>query len=282
MHGLTTFRPGRFTYKETMTAMAQTQGEQSERESSDLNVIAHAVAIQAEQAAQRPRARQRPDPNAMNVISLGAWLRLTEQLGIPSIPAIQITSLAISDIWPIFDGQPPVSAEGQAAFAALRDGGAQDTIVRWDCCAGYEVKHRLGTGHPEWHPDFARPLIDDPRFADILYDYGERYGATSLPVWRRPWMARSLDSAVITFKDPSRSPVSLCVRASESWRTANVSSAMSSPFRQTGWFAPMERSPSWKEDRLIMKGHILAVFRPGRFMAWRCRHFLGLSAHNHR
>ena len=36
-------------------------------------------------------------------------------------------------------------------------------------------------------------MIDDPRFADILYDYGERNGASSLPVWRRPWITAQIE-----------------------------------------------------------------------------------------
>ena len=162
-------------------------------DSDHRSIIARGAAMQVEQANHRAQHRQRPGPDAMNVISLGAWLRLTEQLGIPSIPAMQITSIPISDIWPIFDGQPPASNEGRAAFAALGEAGLPHTILRWDCCAGYEVKYRLGTGHPEWHPDFIRPMIDDPRFADILYDYGERNGASSLPVWRRPWITAQIE-----------------------------------------------------------------------------------------
>ena len=57
-------------------------------------------------------------------------------------------------------------------------------MLRYDCCAPIETKMRLSLGEPDWHPDMALMIFDDPRLMDIIGEYPRE----AVPVWQRPWL----------------------------------------------------------------------------------------------
>ena len=121
----------------------------------------------------------------MHTCSLKTWLALCATCDIPHIPAVELGSLPVADILRLQDGEP-VSA---STLDFLRDLPARlhpRTMVRWDCCAGEDLKYALGTGRPDWQPAFQQLVIDDFRLFRILV---EDIGLDqSVPVWERPWV----------------------------------------------------------------------------------------------
>lgn len=131
----------------------------------------------------------------MNVVSLGDWLDLCRAQGVPYVPADLVGTIEVADLWPVFDGERTEGADRLHALTQQAE--SADTMLRWDCCASIEVKHRLGSGRPEWDPSFTRMVVDDPRFADILFEWPE----PTLRLWRRPWIpARVVDGWPVEFR----------------------------------------------------------------------------------
>ena len=63
-----------------------------------------------------------------------------------------------------------------------------DHMVRFDFCAPIEVKFRLGSGMPDFHPDMTQLVLDDPRPFDILCEFPRE----AVPIWQRPWVPATI------------------------------------------------------------------------------------------
>lgn len=121
----------------------------------------------------------------MQTCSLKAWLALCTTCDVPHIPAVELGSLPVADILRLQDREP-VSATTLDFLRELPARLYPRTMVRWDCCAGEDLKHALGTGRPDWQPAFQQFVIDDFRLFRILV---EDIGLDqSVPVWERPWI----------------------------------------------------------------------------------------------
>lgn len=132
------------------------------------------LAIQADAAAS----------NGFNVENLGHWLDLCVAANIPAIPGELIAEIPVDDVTR-FDHNP-IPETVRPFFATVA--GAMRTrgvgwMVRWACCSCEEIKYRLGSGAPEWRPEFARLDIDDPRAFEIIMYYPD----TMIGAYARPW-----------------------------------------------------------------------------------------------
>ncbi|MDP3598438.1 MAG: hypothetical protein Q8S75_15750 [Nitrospirota bacterium] len=121
----------------------------------------------------------------MQTCSLKAWLALCATCDIPHIPAVELGSLPVADILRLQDGET-VSSDTIDFLHNLPTRLQPRTMVRWDCCAGENLKFALGTGRPDWQPAFQQLVIDDFRLFRILV---EDIGLDqSITVWERPWV----------------------------------------------------------------------------------------------
>ena len=122
--------------------------------------------------------------------SLTDWLKLCQAAGVPHVPAHHVTTVNRAD-WLLFDTPGPhqerLNSAREAVQQAFRDDGPllhADHMLRFDFCAPLEVKFRLGSGFPHWHPDMTRFILDDPRAFDILMEQPRE----SVPIYFRPWI----------------------------------------------------------------------------------------------
>ena len=115
-------------------------------------------------------------------ISLGDWLELCRQAGVPHVPAERICDLLRDDCLS-FDVPGDHRERLRAAFREMERARLPGHMMRFDCCASLEVKISLSQGEWEWKPGFCRVDLDDPRAFDILFEYPR----PRTPVWIRPW-----------------------------------------------------------------------------------------------
>ena len=117
-------------------------------------------------------------------ISLGDWLELCRETAVPHVPAEKVTTLLREDCLS-FDTQGEHQERLKAAFEEIQAAKKQFHMMRFDCCAGLEIKHQMAQGQPFWKPEFNDIIIDDPRAFDILLEYPRE----EIPIWRRPWVS---------------------------------------------------------------------------------------------
>lgn len=138
---------------------------------------------------------------SMNVfpsVSLNRWVQLAAAAGVPHVPA-SVAYLLPKEAFVLAEECRP---EDQVHWDALKKLGSEigpNEMLRWDCCASYDLKHRMSTVKAdvvaredgERDPDNAStppwrwalsPM--DPRAFDIVPEYP----AECIPVMRRPWI----------------------------------------------------------------------------------------------
>ena len=115
-------------------------------------------------------------------ISLGDWLDLSRKTGIPHVGAEKVATLLREDCLS-FDTQGEHQERLTEAFLKIQASKKPFHMMRFDCCSGLEIKHRLAQGQPDWNPEFNNIILDDPRAFDIILEYPRE----ELPVWSRPW-----------------------------------------------------------------------------------------------
>ena len=115
-------------------------------------------------------------------VSLGAWLEHARSAGVPYIPAVELARIDRETFLRSEQTIDTHRSVWEQFFGALRATPAGH-MVRWDACAGLDLKTAMARG--EAFGDHALQLHpDDPRAFDILYEYP----ADELRVWARPWM----------------------------------------------------------------------------------------------
>ena len=70
------------------------------------------------------------------------------------------------------------------AYQAARDNIRPHHMVRNDCSAPVETKHRIGTGIHEWDDVRAEVIFDDPSLFEIISDFPSE----EIPIWRCSWL----------------------------------------------------------------------------------------------
>ncbi len=115
--------------------------------------------------------------------SLGDWLEACRETGIPAVPATQIASVACED-YLSWDTEGPHQDRLAAVHRRVMQVAQRDHMVRFDCCAGIEVKSAMAAGRTEWQPEFGQLMLDDSRLLDIVTElpYDE------IAIWQRPWI----------------------------------------------------------------------------------------------
>ena len=139
-----------------------------------------------------------PDSDETNnfcPISLGDWLALCQQTGVPHVAATQV---AIINRYDLLDQEKTPSRDrADTAVTDAQAAALANHMMRFDCCSGTEVKHRLSEGHPTWHPDFNTVNIGDPRIFDIVLEFPRE----RIPIWRRPWLnTRTIEDYPVEYR----------------------------------------------------------------------------------
>ncbi len=116
-------------------------------------------------------------------VSLGDWLKLCLEAGVPAVPATKIASMTRKD-YLRWDTEGPHRERLGETYMRVRQARQRDQMVRFDCCAGLDLKQRMAEGVTEWEPDFGDFSYDDPRLLDIVsaLPYDE------IALWQRPWI----------------------------------------------------------------------------------------------
>ena len=131
-------------------------------------------------------AEHRPPPGhgdeGFCPVSLGDWLELCRQAGVPHVPAEKICELLREDCLS-FDAPGERQERLRAAFQEMERARLPGRMMRFDYCAGLDIKSSLAQGERECRPEFRRVELDDPRAVDILFEYPR----PRAPVWMRPW-----------------------------------------------------------------------------------------------
>jgi len=116
-------------------------------------------------------------------VSLGDWLRAWQARSIPHVPA-HLMGMASVDDCMSFDTEGPHINRLSTAFQGAAQARTQGRMIRFDCCSSMELKQRMASGQTDWQPEFAIPVLDDPRLMDILSEFPR----PDVPIWSRPWI----------------------------------------------------------------------------------------------
>lgn len=130
-------------------------------------------------------------------VSLFNWLTACRAANLPFVPATEIWRGPVQSLLQ-YDVEEGEHVKDLRSFSdTVEAARAPNTMFRWDCCAPYEVKGRLGNGQPEWSEDFLYLPIDDPRAFDLLFEYPR----LDMAVWQRPWVkAKIVDGYPVEFR----------------------------------------------------------------------------------
>jgi hypothetical protein len=122
-------------------------------------------------------------------VSLGDWLDLCQQSGVPTVPAVLLGEADLDAI--VRFDEPEVAQRAAPFYARVRqtlDDLGPGWMARWDCCSMAALKYRLSSGVADWDPELAELYADDLRAYDVLCDFpGERMTA-----WARPWTSLAM------------------------------------------------------------------------------------------
>ena len=83
-----------------------------------------------------------------------------------------------------WDVEGPHQARLEAMYAQVMQSRLPDQMIRYDCCAGIDLKRTMAQGVFQWEPAFGEVNLDDPRLMDIIFElpYEE------IALWQRPWI----------------------------------------------------------------------------------------------
>lgn len=150
--------------------------------SIDFGAIKQAAADSAATASSRPRFAPLP-ANTFPAASLSAWMEWAQRAQVPAVPTQVVATLPIEALLrsddPTFEGSAQAMEELMEVNETLTD----SHMLRWDCCAGFEVKMGMAEGQvPDLEGRKLHPM--EPRTFDILYEFP----CDEVAVLRRPWV----------------------------------------------------------------------------------------------
>ena len=142
-----------------------------------------------------PRYQALPD-HTFPAASLGVWLDLARSAKVPFIPADLAGELDIAQLLDFEDETNPQVQQVMGQLTSINEGLEEGQMLRWDCCAGFETKLRMGDGEaPVGTERYLHP--GEPRTFDLLYDFP----GDTISVWRRPWaQALVIDRFPVEFR----------------------------------------------------------------------------------
>ena len=115
-------------------------------------------------------------------VSLGDWLALCRQAGVPHIPAERIATIGHQD----WRNHAALKAEGgEGLDHAFKQGMLtlrRRHILRYDFCAPTAVKSIMAAGNDDFSSEMAVMTLDDRR----VYDLPGEYPRDQVPIWQRP------------------------------------------------------------------------------------------------
>lgn len=129
------------------------------------------------------------DGSRFNAVSLEQWIKFASDAGIPFVPADVVATIPVSVLLTA-ETPSPDDAGHWAALKAANGGTHPSHMVRWDCCAGLDLKIAMDM-NPEDVSAYDRTGLHagDPRFCDILYVYP----AKEVSILRRPWVETRME-----------------------------------------------------------------------------------------
>lgn len=133
------------------------------------------------------------DRLGFNVMSLGDWLELCKKLAIDHVPAELVMKVPTEEVIDHIDKDFPEEWAKKVEEAKV-----QGNMLRWDCCAGMEVKSRMALGKYQWDPDIHRYFhLGEPRTADIIYEFPDK----EIALWKRRWVeAKIIDKYPVEYR----------------------------------------------------------------------------------
>ena len=144
--------------------------------------LAKAMQNHIEQASKNLPTPHTGEADWFCPISLGDWLDLCRQTGVPHVGAEKVATLLRDDCLR-FDTKGEHQDRLGEAFEKIQEAAKPYHMLRFDCCSGLNVKMRMAQGQPQWNSEFNDLVLDDPRAFDIIFEFPRE----ELPVWRRPW-----------------------------------------------------------------------------------------------
>jgi hypothetical protein len=144
----------------------------------------------AREAARRADRCERSGRDAFNPTNLGHWIDLCQKAGVKYVTAEEIARAPTDELLSFDEKSPPGSVAQffETVDAEMRRRG-DGWMVRWSCCSCADVKYRLGSGNPEWHPDLVSSFhVGDMRAFDLIFEYPEE----TIAAYARPWVKASI------------------------------------------------------------------------------------------
>lgn len=136
----------------------------------------------AEAAPRGPRFQPLP-AGAFSAASLTSWLDVARAAGVPHVPAEVVGVLDLDAVLAMDTPEAPGVEEASAELDRINASLAPGTMLRWDCCAGLDVKMGMSSGQaPGMEERKLHPM--EPRTFDILYEFP----SDQVAVVRRPWV----------------------------------------------------------------------------------------------
>ena len=154
-----------------------------------------AIEAAAQLACNGPRFEALPK-GVFPAPSLTRWMALAADAGVPSVPAEEVGRVTIDAVLRFDTPDTPGVAEAMAILDRVNAQLDGTCMLRWDCCAGGEIKYSLSQG--QIPSDDARCLVpDDPRAFDLLYEFP----ADDIALLKRPWvLAQAIENYPLEFR----------------------------------------------------------------------------------
>lgn len=128
--------------------------------------------------------------------SLTRWMDAALAAGVPVVPAEVVGTVRIDDVLQFDTPEKEGVEQAMATLDAVNAMVDQNSMLRWDCCAGYGVKASLSEGDSPSLLD-KQLTPEDPRAFDLLYDFP----ADEIALVKRPWVdAQSIDGFPVEFR----------------------------------------------------------------------------------
>ena len=147
-----------------------------------LDLEEHMAAARARQEETRKLAGH-DHPARFCPVSLGDWIKLCQQHGVPHVPAEQVARVIREDCL-YFETPGEHQQRLSDQWQKMEEAQLDRHMLRMDFASTLEIKISLSKGETAFRPEFGHIQLDDPRLFDLMMEYPR----DSIPVWRRPWI----------------------------------------------------------------------------------------------